>query len=628
MKKKNASLLLLLLLCAGSLTAGTILSAYSPNKQIRIDLLLRGSDLYYTVLFNNKAVIEVSPLVMEIDRIGPTANVHAGDPIGYAIHESYPLWGAHAVAHNDCNGIKLPLQNIKGMDTLDIRVFNSGVAFRFISPGSPDQQRMPLEATAFMLPTKSILWYHDLVGHYEGAHVRKQIDSIKRYEWVAPPATFQLPGDAGYASITEADLKDYAGMALIANGLNGLTVGLAHEQKASHPYELRYSKEDILRLSKPAVIAGTITTPWRVIIIGKDLNTLVNSDIVTNLCPAPDKRYFPDGLHTSWLRPGRAVWKYLDGGGDGTPETMRRFTDQAAQLGFEHNILEGFWNRWPDSALKNFTDYSKQKQVDIWVWEHSKTLRDSAARQQFWQRCVAGGVRGAKIDFFDHEAKEVIDLYQAILRESAQYHIMVDFHGANKPTGQQRTWPNEMTREAVKGMESSKFEDRATHETTIPFTRLLAGPAEYTVVMFGDRRRNTSWAHQVASAAILSAPMLTYAASPENIGKNPAVDIIKKIPSCWDETIVLPGSEIGGIAAYARRSGNKWFVAVMNGIPPHKLSISLRFLGPGRYKASIAEDVADNPAALNVHTAAYSSGDVLLLSLAAGGGYIAVFEKQ
>jgi alpha-glucosidase len=222
----------------------------------------------------------------------------------------------------------------------------------------------------------------------------------------------------------------------------------------------------------------------------------------------------------------------------------------------------------------------------------------------------------------------VIDLYQAILRESAQYHIMVDFHGANKPTGQSRTWPNEMTREAVKGMESSKFEDRATHETTIPFTRLLAGPAEYTVMLFSDRRRNTSWAHQVASAAILSAPMLTYATNPENILNNPAVDIIKKIPSCWDETIVLPGSQIGGLAAYARRKGNTWFVAVMNGKAPNTLQVPLSFLGSGHYKVSVVEDAPDNPAALTVHSAGFTAANTLSLSLAAGGGYIAIFEKQ
>src|SRR5205823_1070746 len=221
----------------------------------------------------------------------------------------------------------------------------------------------------------------------------------------------------------------------------------------------------------------------------------------------------------------RAVWKYLDGGGEGTVEVMKKFTDGAASLGFEHNILEGFWTKWSDEQIRDLVNYSKKKNVSIWFWKHSKSLRDPKSRDSFFRRCHNLGVAGAKIDFFDHEAKEVIDLYQSILKEAAQYHLLLDFHGANKPTGESRTWPNELTREAVKGMEASRLTDRATHETTIPFTRLLAGPAEYTSMLFGERRRNTTWAHQIASAAILSAPLLTYAANPENILSNPAVDV-------------------------------------------------------------------------------------------------------
>src|SRR5205807_5805911 len=136
--------------------------------------------------------------------------------------------------------------------------------------------------------------------------------------------------------------------------------------------------------------------------------------------------------------------------------------------------------------------------------------RTPEAREAFFRRLHDLGVVGAKIDFFDHEHREVVDLYAALLREAAKHHIMVNFHGANKPTGESRTWPNELIREAVKGMEASRLADRATHGATLPFTRLLAGPAEYTPVIFGERRANTTWAHQIASAAILSAPLLTY----------------------------------------------------------------------------------------------------------------------
>jgi alpha-glucosidase len=236
------------------------------------------------------------------------------------------------------------------------------------------------------------------------------------------------------------------------------------------------------------------------------------------------------------------------------------------------------------------------------------------------------GITGVKIDFFDHEAKEVIDMYEAILRETAQHHLLADFHGSNKPSGQARTWPNEMVRESVKGMEAIKLLDRATHETTIPFTRWLAGPAEYTVMHFGERRKNTTWSHQIASAAILNAPLLTYAAHPDSILINPAVEIIKSIPSVWDETIVLPESEIGELAVFARRKGSDWFLAVLNGIQSKQIKVPLSFLPKGKYNAVIAADDPSNAASIKMQQSIFNSTEIIDLDLVPGGGYIARFR--
>src|SRR5262249_45832331 len=145
---------------------------------------------------------------------------------------------------------------------------------------------------------------------------------------------------------------------------------------------------------------------------------------------------------------------------------------------------------------------------------------------------------------FDHEAKEVIDLYEALLRTAAEHHIMLVFHGANKPTGRARTWPNEMVREAVRGLESSSMTERARHQTILPFTRYLAGPADYTTMIFSERRRDTSIAHQIATMVVFASPLLTIAANPQSMLDSPAVDVIKSVPAVWDDTRVLPGSDI------------------------------------------------------------------------------------
>ena len=142
---------------------------------------------------------------------------------------------------------------------------------------------------------------------------------------------------------------------------------------------------------------------------------------------------------------------------------------------------------------------------------------------------------------------------------------MVNFHGANKPAGEARTWPHELTREGVYGLEHRRPRRGRAHNTTLPFTRFLAGAADYTPVVFGERRKETSWAHQIATAVVFTSPLLVFGGHPQSLLDNPAVEMIKSLPSVWDETIVLPASEIGELAAFARRHGTTWFVAVLNG---------------------------------------------------------------
>ncbi|MCU0457313.1 MAG: glycoside hydrolase family 97 protein, partial [Bacteroidales bacterium] len=522
------------------------------------------------------------------------------------------------------NGASIALKHIKtGLKySLEAKVFNDAVAFRFIVPGDKDILRAPDESTVFRIPGKSTVWYHDLYMHYEGVHSKKLIDTVPAGQWAAPPLTARLPGNTGYVSITEANLVNYPGMALQTDGKGGFTIRLGHAHPVSYPYELRYKKEDIERVSKIAGIKGTITTPWRVIIAGNDLNTLVNSDALYSLCPPPDRTLFPEGAATAFVKPGRAVWRYLDGGGDQTLRNMKEFSRLASELGFEYNILEGFWSRWPDDSVKSLVDYSKKLGVGIIVWKHSNTLQDEKARQELFQRCHDLGISGLKIDFFDHEAKEVIDLYEDILKETAALKLICIFHGANKPTGLWRTYPNAVIYEAVKGMEASKLTDRATHETTIPFTRMIAGPADYSVCHFGARRQNTTWVHQAATAAMFSAPVITYAATPANILANPCAEMIKSIPAVWDETIVLPPSEIGELAIYAQRKGTTWFLSVINGLQPKSVKIPLSFLGTGNYDTYILKDNPDNQADAVIETSTAKKDDIKEIYLLTGSGYM------
>jgi alpha-glucosidase len=601
----------------------------SPDGNVKLTILPNAERLSFTVTLGNTVVIDPSTIVMNLDGYDLSSGVVFGNVDRYEINETYPWHGANSTAVNNCNGAKISLQHDLSFTNyvLEIRVFNNGAAFRHVIDGDENVSRVPDEYTTFVVPAGSMVWSHDLGGHYEAAYKKQGISDIEAGQWAGPPVTFKLPGDVGYGSITEANLVDYAGMALQADGRRGLITGLGHRQPLNYPYELRYGREEAKRLGKPASIKGTITTPWRVVMVAKDLNTLVNSTIVPNLCPPPDPKFFPQGIETPWVKPGRAVWRYLDGG-DRSFEGMKEFSRLAGQLGFKYHVIEGFWSRWSDEQIKELVEYSRRQGVGLLFWKHSKELQTPEAREEFFTRLHKLGVVGAKIDFFDHEAKEVIDRYEALLKKAAENQMVVDFHGANKPTGRQRTWPNELVREAVRGMESSSLKQRARHETILPFTRFLAGPAEYTTMHFGDRRGDTTWTHQIASLAIFSAPLLTVAANPQSILDNPAVDVIKSIPPVWDQTIVLPESAIGELAIFARRTGDVWFLAVMCGPQARTIQVPLSFLGEGQYNASLVRDNKEKADDVVLENMSVKRSNSLTIEMTNGGGFVGRFELK
>ncbi len=600
----------------------------SPNGRLQMDVALRSQGrLAYRVTLNGHAAIETSRLGIVIDGVNLGDGVSIGVVERTQHDERYRTRGVHSEAVDRYHAVRIGLrhQATSTAYVLEVRAFDSGIAFRYIVPPGAGSiaPRIPDEATLFNLPPDSTVWYHDLDGHYEGVHRMMDVADVPEGDWAAPPLTARLPENHGYISITEAALVNYAGMVLQADRRGGFAARLAHAAPASYPYRLRYPALEVRRLEQPAALAGTIATPWRVVLAATDLNALVNSDVISNLAPPPDPSLFPQGQNTSWIRPGRAVWRYLDGG-DNTFEGIKAFSDLAGKLGFEYNVVEGIWRRWTDDQLRELVSYSSQRHVGVFLWVHSRDLQDGKARRALFERLHGLDVVGVKIDFLDHEAKDVIDLYQAILHDAAVSHLLVDFHGANKPTGESRTWPNELTREGIYGLEHRGMAQWAAHNTTLPFTRFLAGPADYTPVIFGDRRRETSWPHQIATAIVFTSPLMVYGANPRSLLDNPAVDVIKSLPSVWDETIVLPGSGIGEVAAFARRSGETWFVGLLNGPEARTLRLSLSFLGARPYRAVLVRDDGENAASERIEHTTVAKGQELTISLRAGGGFVAM----
>ena len=609
------------------------ISVASPDGKLVFTLLPNAERLSFTVTLENTTVLEPSVLSLHVDGFDLASGVILGNVTRDEVNESFPWHGAHSTAVSRSNGVRVHLTHDLSFTpcVLEVRAFNDGAAYRWVVPGEDTIRRVPDEYSTFVLPAGTRTWFHDLDGHYEAAYLDRDVSEIAAGQWAAPPVTSRLPGGAGYVSITEANLAGYSGMALEADGRRGWIVGLGHRHPINYPFELRYGREEAKRLGRPAAITGAITTPWRVVRVGRDLNALVNSDILPSLSPPPDPKLFPQGAETPWVEPGLAVWDYVDRDYAGAElsqfDRMKAFSRMAGQIGAKYHILEGFAYNWTDDQIREFTDYSKGHGVRVLLWRHSRDLRTPDAREQFFSRLQRLGVAGAKIDFFDHEAKEVVDLYDALLEAAARHQCVVDFHGANKPTGRMRTWPNDMIREAVRGMESRGMRERARHETILPFVRYLAGPADYTTMHFGTRRGDTTWAHQIAALATFDSPILTMAAHPQSVLDNPALEIIRAIPAVWDETVVLPESAIGELSMFVRRTGADWMLAVMCGPQARTIDVPLAFLGEGAYAATYVRDDSTRDDAVGIERATARRTDAVKIEMRSGGGFVARFTK-
>ena len=592
----------------------------SPNRELTLAVVPVEGRLTWSVRAGATAVIEPSALGILVDGVDLGHGATLGRVEGYRVDDSYPWRGIKSEIKYRANGtrIRATHPSSKTAFTVDVRVSNDAAAIRFLVPGRG--LRVPDAAMRFVLPAGSTVWSHGLRDHYEAVYEKKPIEEVPAEEWAAPPVTIKLGNQSGYAAIMESNLRNYPGMALQADGQRGYLERLGHSHPPGYPYTLRYGEDNAKRLAVPAPIDGDIATPWRVVSFGRDLSALVNSDAVHALADPHDPALFPLGSRTPWIQHGRAVWRYLDGG-ENTPAGIKQFSKLAGQLGFEHQVVEGQWARWSDEELRDVIEYSKAQGVSLWLWRHSNTLGDPAKRRELFARIQKLGAVGLKVDFLDHEAKEVIDLYQAILRDAAAHKLMVNFHGANKPAGEARTWPNELTREGIYGLEHRRMERWGRFNAEFPFIRMLAGHADYTPVVFGERRKETSWAHQIASAAVLTSPLLVYGGHPASLLSNPAVEMIKSIPSVWDETRVLPPSEIGEFALFARRSGKTWFIAALNGPDDRTVTVDLSFLPRRTYRALIVRDRLEDAAAVHVETRDISRS--LDIAMRGSGGFIA-----
>jgi len=540
------------------------------------------------------------------------------------------------------------------------RVYDDGVAYRIITSFKENIQ-VQTELAEFNFTRNHRVYYPQVIKRdnqdifhtsFEEPYQFKPLDSISSGTMAFTPVLI-APENAPKISITESDLEDYPGMFVSGTGSTKLTGTFAPYPKEEKILEGLYSqvyvaqREDFIAKTK-----GTRNFPWRVLMIAAEDKDLPGNDLVYRL--ASPSRF----ENTSWIAPGKATdeWVITENlfnvpfkSGINTA-TYKYYIDFARRFGFERIMMDAGWSDnndlfkvIPELNMEEIAAYAKSKNVKLSMWTLAMTLDKQLepALQQFkkW------GVDFIMTDFIDRDDQKAVNFYYKIAEACARQKMMIMFHGAFKPAGFNRTYPNAIAREAVLGSEYNIWSDKASpeHNLLLPFIRMTAGPMDYEPGLLDNATRQTfkpiaekvmSWGtrcQQLAMFIVYESPMQFFSGNPSQGFSEPAfMDLMGSIPTTWDDTKVLD-AKVGDYIVTARKKNNDWYIGAMTDLTPRELSITLPFLEDAGYDATICEDGinADRYASdYRLYTKTVTKNEPLTIKMAPGGGYVIRLKKK
>jgi alpha-glucosidase len=549
----------------------------------------------------------------------------------------------------------------KGGFSLTVRAYDDAAAYRFETK-LPGEIKVRSEEAAFHFAGEPFAYIPFASGFhmsFENNYTHLPLGEVGAARFGFAPVLVEMP-DGVKVGLTEADLRDYPGMFLAGNDegrseLRGLF--------APYPLEeaMKEKSDRALLVTKTAdsiaVTAGRRTFPWRVIAVADRDGALIENDIVYRLAPATVLE------DASWIKPGKVAWDWWNANNVFGVEfasgvntaTYEHYIDFAARHGIEYVVLDEGWSAPddlfrvnPEIDMNALLGHARQKGVGIILWCVWVTL--DRQLEKALDLFAAWGVKGIKVDFMDRDDQKAVRFYWRTAEAAAKRRLIVDFHGAHKPTGLRRAYPNVLTQEGVLGLEYSKWSGRVTpeHDLLIPFIRMLAGPMDFTPgamvnaaqgdfrAVFNTPMSQGTRCHQLAMYVVYESPLQMLADSPSRYEREPeAMAFLSKVPTTWDETRVLD-ARVSDYAVVARRKGEEWFLGAMTDWTPRRLEIRLYFLGAGAFDALILKDGANAAryaSDFKQETAVVRKGDALTLDLAPGGGWAAILtpgdpEKQ
>ncbi len=625
----------------------------SPDGRIQLAVSVE-EGISWSASLDGKVIIEKAEVGMDFST-GP--DFGARPRLKGHEEKSFSSMIYPAVPHKDAEirdeFVQLSLTFEEGYQ-LNFRAYNDGVAYQFADNSKSGRKVMSEQMSlAFPAGTRSLFPQEEsMYSHNERLYPDKALAEISSDEFCSLPVLFIT--DNAKVLFTETALHDYPGMFVRGNG--NTTVDALFPKFVLEAVDSKEGPDRNQTITKEADyiadVSGERAYPWRVFIISDDDRTFVESNLTFQLAR-------PQAIdNTEWIRPGRVAWDWYNANniyGVGfrsglNTATYKYYIDFAAANGIEYVILDEGWTKSttnilhfnPDMDVQELIRYGKEKGVGIILWVLWKPL--DANLVEILETYKSWGAKGIKVDFMQRNDQYMVSSYERIARECARLELLADFHGAFKPCGLRRVYPNVVNFEGVKGAENNKWSKDITppHNVTLPFIRMAAGPMDYTpgamanaqeanyAIRFERPMSLGTRTHQVAMYVVYEAPLQMLCESPSRYyEEQETVDFIVQIPTTWDETVALHGS-VGNYIALARRKGDKWFLGAMTNWEPRELELSLSFLGEGPYTMEVFKDGinADRFAEdYQRETLEVDGNSTITAKMGPGGGWAAIISR-
>lgn len=648
---KKLSLLITLIGLVFTLSAKEY-SLESPSGKIQVKVNI-DKNVSYSVLLNGNTIVAPSQISMELydgTVWGVDAKVRKAKTNSVSQVLKPVVQRKSATINDEYKELTL---SFKGY-ALQFRAYDDGAAYRWVSD-KDGEYKVKSELASFVFPADNKLWFPEeesMYTHQERVYLNETLSDIGSNRFASTGLLVDC-GNGVKTYISESNLMDYPGMFL--RGCNDNQYALIGKYPGVVLETEQLSDRDVKPTKYADYIAecnGPRDFPWRAMVVAENDGQLIETEMIYKLAPECKLE------NTNWIKPGKVAWDWWNANniygvdfvaGVNNP-TYKYYIDFASEYGLEYIILDEGWyvlsdimKQEKDIDVKELVDYGKEKNVDIILWVTWKALDDKL--QEALDQFEAWGVKGIKIDFMQRDDQWMVNFYEKIARECAARKMLVDFHGAYKPCGLDRAYPNVISYEGVRGMENNKWSQLPDpeHTVTLPFIRMVAGAMDFTPGAMKNANKTNfrdvftepmsagTRCHQLGIYAIFESPLQMLSDNPSNYYREPeCMEFLAAVPSVWDETKVLE-AKVSDYIAVARRSGDKWFVGALTDWDPREMKLKLDFLGEGTYTMKVWKDGlnADKHAAdFAQETLEVTAGSTVKVKMAPGGGWAAIIEKK